>query len=80
VNLDSLWDILWKRQQISRPTTPSTCNWPAARESVGRLAGLEPGVLACGHGIPITGAGAAERLREFWEHFPTPARGRYVNG
>jgi glyoxylase-like metal-dependent hydrolase (beta-lactamase superfamily II) len=79
VNLDSLWDILRKRQEISRPPTPPTCNWPAARESVRTLAALNPSVLACGHGIPITGAGAAENLRKFSEHFPTPARGRYVN-
>jgi len=78
MDLDSFWAIVTKRQEISRPPAPITCNWKAARRSVEALAALEPRVLACGHGIPMTGSDTAQKLRAFSEHFPTPIRGRYV--
>lgn len=78
VNLDSLFAIVTKRQQISRPPTPSTIDWAAARESVQRLAALKPFTLACGHGTPMSGNQAALDFADFARKFPIPSRGRYV--
>jgi len=33
------------------------------------LARLEPLVLACGHGLPMSGTGTASALRAFADHF-----------
>jgi glyoxylase-like metal-dependent hydrolase (beta-lactamase superfamily II) len=78
VNLDSLWDILAKKQQLARPPAPFTCDWKAARQSVFSLAALDPVVVACGHGVPMTGADTPQLFRDFAANFPVPAHGRYV--
>ena len=78
VNVDSLWDILSGKQEISRPPAPVTCDWKAARRSVETLAALEPRVLACGHGVPMTGPDTARLLGDFAKKFPAPLRGKYV--
>ena len=54
-----LWGLLPGQQMISGPPRISTWNWAAATESVARLAGLEPRVLAPGHGTPMTTACSA---------------------
>ena len=64
-NARSLWGLLPGRQTISGPPRISTWNWAAATESVARLAGLEPQVLAPGHGTPMTTAATAAALRSF---------------
>lgn len=50
-------------------TTPVATTWSprAARESIERLARLEPTVLADGHGRPMTGDGTAEALSAYAE-------------
>jgi glyoxylase-like metal-dependent hydrolase (beta-lactamase superfamily II) len=78
VNLDSLLAIATKRQQISRPPTPITFDWDAARESVQRLAALKPFTFACGHGTPMSGNQAVLDFAEFARNFPVPSHGRYV--
>jgi glyoxylase-like metal-dependent hydrolase (beta-lactamase superfamily II) len=77
-NLDSLWDLLRGKQQLSRPPAPVTCDWKAARQSVVSLAALNPKVLACGHGVPMTGSDAPQLFQEFAKNFPVPAHGKYV--
>ena len=78
VNMDSFFAIVAKRQQVSRPPTPITCDWGAARESVQRLATLKPFTLACGHGTPMSGNQAALEFADFARNFPIPSHGRYV--
>lgn len=78
VNLDSGFAVVMKKQEISRPPTPVTCDWEAASESVRRLAGLKPCTLACGHGIPMSGVEVALEFAEFARNFPIPSHGRYV--
>ena len=63
-NARSLWGLLPGQQTISGPPRISTWNWAAATQSVARLAGLEPRVLAPGHGTPMATATAAA-LRSF---------------
>jgi glyoxylase-like metal-dependent hydrolase (beta-lactamase superfamily II) len=74
VHLNSLWGfLLWgfrrNKQRLSGPPWYTTWSWRAAKESVASLARLEPRVLACGHGLPMSGTGTAPELRAFADHF-----------
>jgi len=74
VNLNSLWGcLLWSlrlnKQKICGPPWYSTWNKRAAKESVATLAGLEPRIIASGHGVPMTGEGTSRELRTFADHF-----------
>jgi glyoxylase-like metal-dependent hydrolase (beta-lactamase superfamily II) len=74
VHLNSLWSFLrWgvrrNKQRLSGPPWYTTWNWRAAKKSVATLARLEPLVLACGHGLPMSGAGIAPELHAFADHF-----------
>jgi glyoxylase-like metal-dependent hydrolase (beta-lactamase superfamily II) len=60
-----LWSLRLNRQRVSGPPWYSTWNWRAAKESIAALAGLEPRVLASGHGVPMTGDRVARELRAF---------------
>jgi glyoxylase-like metal-dependent hydrolase (beta-lactamase superfamily II) len=82
-DLNSLWGfLLWSlrlnQQRVSGPPWYSTWRWLAAKESVAVLARLEPRVLACGHGIPMTGDRTARELRAFADHFSGPAAEKYA--
>lgn len=58
-----------------------TSDWDAAEQSVDRLAGLQPSVVACGHGLPVAGADALNGLEILSRNFyrtERPLRGRYV--
>jgi glyoxylase-like metal-dependent hydrolase (beta-lactamase superfamily II) len=74
VELNSLWGfLLWSlrlsKQKVSGPPWYSTWRWQTAKESVAILAGLEPRVLAAGHGAPMSGGAIARELRAFAERF-----------
>ena len=60
-----LWDLVLRRPRLSGPPTVVTCDWRDAAASVGVLAGLDPWVLATGHGTPLAGRHAAPALRGF---------------
>jgi glyoxylase-like metal-dependent hydrolase (beta-lactamase superfamily II) len=62
VNVNSARGFLAGPHQACGPPYISTWNWPAAGQSVCTLARLEPDVLACGHGRPVTGPRAAASL------------------
>lgn len=65
-------------RELRWPPAPLTTDWSAARRSVEHLAALRPKAIAAGHGLPITGEGAAAALERFSEQFAPPADGRYV--
>jgi glyoxylase-like metal-dependent hydrolase (beta-lactamase superfamily II) len=74
VNLNSLWGfLLWSlgrnKRRLSGPPWYTTWRWLAARKSVTTLARLGPRMLACGHGLPMSGTGTASALRAFADHF-----------
>jgi glyoxylase-like metal-dependent hydrolase (beta-lactamase superfamily II) len=78
VDLNSFWGfLLWglrlNKQRISGPPWYSTWNWRTAKESVMVLAGLEPRMLASGHGVPMSGDEIARELHAFADHFSGPA-------
>ena len=79
MDLDSWRTQLTHEQELSRPPTPFTPDWEAARASIEQLAGLEPQRIGAGHGPPLTGRGTARALRRFArEDFHPPGRGRYA--
>lgn len=57
--------LLRGSQGLSAPPWYTTCDRRAARASIQVIAGLEPSVLAGGHGRPLTGPGTAAAIREF---------------
>jgi len=65
VKLNSFWGTLLSTQGLSGPPWYTTWSRRAARESVERLAQLEPTVLAGGHGKPMTGTGTAAAVSAF---------------
>jgi glyoxylase-like metal-dependent hydrolase (beta-lactamase superfamily II) len=81
VNLNSAGDFLAGKHRVSGPPYISTWNWPAAKQSVAVLAGLEPSVLAGGHGCPMSGPETASKLRAFSDIFSQqPASSRSWKG
>ena len=76
MDLDSWAAQLTKPRAFDRPPAPFTPDWSATRASVHTLAGLEPAVVAAGHGLPITDR-AAERLRAYDGTVEVPVGGRY---
>jgi glyoxylase-like metal-dependent hydrolase (beta-lactamase superfamily II) len=78
MDLDSWPAYLTRRRGLNRPSPPFTSDWAINRVSIGKLADLEPTVVAAGHGLPISGEGVAENLRSFVESSTPPRRGRYV--
>ncbi len=77
-DLDSWFGLTTMHRVISRPPSPFTFNWDAARASVKALADLQPFVLASGHGEPMYGPRVADELSRFARTFTPPEHGRYV--
>lgn len=68
LKVNSPWGFLLHQSGLSGPPRYMSSNWQDAKESIATLAGLEPRVLATGHGMPMTGAGTARQLRAFANH------------
>jgi glyoxylase-like metal-dependent hydrolase (beta-lactamase superfamily II) len=77
VNMDSWSGLVTAKQRLSRPPTPYTCDWNAARSSVKQLASLRPNTVGCSHGIPISHSDLPERMQAFANKFRPPKNGRY---
>lgn len=77
-DFDSYVGTLTKKKKLARGGTPFNCDWDATRRSVEELAALAPRVVACGHGIPMSGPDVALQLNSFAADFSPPPHGRYV--
>ena len=78
---ESAFAVLTQRPEVHGPPAYYTQDWRASRESVERLAALEPAVLVTGHGRPMRGAAMLDALRTLARDFDrvaVPRRGRYV--
>lgn len=78
---ESALAALTQRPEMHGPPMYFTPDWQSARDSLGRLAALEPEVLATGHGRPMRGASMRadlRRLADNFEELAVPRRGRYV--
>jgi glyoxylase-like metal-dependent hydrolase (beta-lactamase superfamily II) len=60
---------LAQKPELHGPPAYFTMDWSAARESVQRLAGLNPSILAPGHGQPLSGAELPGELLKLAERF-----------
>ena len=58
-----------QRAELHGPPAYFTSDWDAARNSVQRLASLNPMIVAPGHGHPLRGATVPEELRELARNF-----------
>jgi glyoxylase-like metal-dependent hydrolase (beta-lactamase superfamily II) len=82
VRQDSLYKVFTQEVEISGPPRYFTTDWNAARESVRKLAALQPEVAVTGHGVPVSGEklreGLAKLAREF-DQIAVPDYGKYVH-
>ena len=79
---ESFLAVMTQRPELHGPPAYYTPDWDAARESVRRLAALNPAVIAPSHGRPISGPHATQSLHELAEAFDAVARpehGKYVD-
>ncbi len=78
---ESFMAVATQRPELHGPPAYYTMDWEAAGLSVGRLAGLEPTVAACGHGLPLVGPqldSALDYLATHFDDVARPVHGRYV--
>jgi glyoxylase-like metal-dependent hydrolase (beta-lactamase superfamily II) len=78
---ESFFAVATQRPELHGPPAYFTTDWDAARDSVRRLAALEPAFIAPGHGQPMAGPETTQALRELADRFDEIARpehGRYV--
>lgn len=78
VNQESVITLITLERELRQPPAPLTTDWVAARDSLRRLAELQPTVIAAGHGLPIKEGDVAGQMRQFAQTFSSPAHGRYV--
>jgi glyoxylase-like metal-dependent hydrolase (beta-lactamase superfamily II) len=78
---ESVIAVATQRHEIHGPPAYFTQDWRSAGESVGRLAALEPEILATGHGEPLAGSEMRRDLRALaarFENVEVPSLGRYA--
>jgi glyoxylase-like metal-dependent hydrolase (beta-lactamase superfamily II) len=81
VQQESVLAVATQRRDMHGPPAYFTQDWQSARESVGRIAALEPEVLATGHGVPLSGASMRRDLRALaarFDELEVPRFGRYA--
>ena len=76
---DSWKDMVARSPRVGGPPAPFTPDWDAARESVEKLADLDPYAVAPGHGQPVVGDHVARELHSLVVRFQPPGEGRYVD-
>lgn len=82
VQQDSLFNVISQKTNISGPPPSFTLNWIAAKNSVQKLAALNPSIAAPGHGKPVMGAELAEGLAKLsarFDEIAKPDHGRFVD-
>ncbi|WP_096200448.1 MBL fold metallo-hydrolase [Bacillus sp. FJAT-45350] len=82
VKQEYLYKVLTQEQEISGPPRYLTPDWVAARESVRRLAELNPSIAVTGHGLPMAGQELTTNLDKLVNNFDEiaiPDYGKYVD-
>ena len=82
VKQEYLYRVMTQEQEISGPPRYLTTDWKAAKESVEKLANLNPSVAVTGHGLPMAGEELTENLEKLVRDFDTIAKpdyGKYIN-
>jgi glyoxylase-like metal-dependent hydrolase (beta-lactamase superfamily II) len=81
VHQESVLAVALQRREVHGPPAYFTSDWQSAGESAGRLAALQPDLLAAGHGEPLRGTEMRAALRNLaarFEHDQIPSVGRYA--
>jgi glyoxylase-like metal-dependent hydrolase (beta-lactamase superfamily II) len=79
---ESFLAVATQKPELHGPPTYFTTDWDAARDSVRRLAALEPAFVAPGHGQPMAGSDTTRALHELAQRFDEvarPEKGKYVS-
>lgn len=82
VRQDKLYKVMTQEQEISGPPRYLTPDWDASKQSVEKLAALQPKVAVTGHGLPMSGEQLADSLAYLVENFTqiaVPDYGAYVD-
>lgn len=79
-NQESAIAVMLQTRKLHGPPKYFTYNWSSSERSVKLLAGLEPSIVATGHGIPMEGDDMRQALHDLADHFDkaVPSSGRYV--
>lgn len=78
---ESAYAVATQRPELHGPPMYYTTDWTQAKESVARLAALQPELAITGHGRALRGPvmrAALQTLAREFERVAVPARGRYV--
>lgn len=79
---ESFFAVATQRPELHGPPSYYTTDWDAARDSVRRLAALEPAFIAPSHGQPMSGDATTRGLSELAARFDEvarPEKGKYVD-
>lgn len=79
---ESFFAVATQRPELHGPPMYYTTDWAAARQSVERLAALEPVFIAASHGQPMAGTETTMALQELavrFEEVAVPEKGKYVS-
>jgi glyoxylase-like metal-dependent hydrolase (beta-lactamase superfamily II) len=79
---ESLYAVARQKPEIHGPPMYYTPDWDRSRDSVRRLADLDPDLVVTGHGPAMQGAEMLEALHELADNFDElaiPEHGRYVH-
>lgn len=82
VEQESLYKVLTQKKEINGPPRYLTTDWQAAKESVEKVAALQPEVAVTGHGHPVSGEELKEGLNKLVEEFDevaVPDYGRFTH-
>lgn len=82
VRQDKLYKVMTQEQEISGPPRYLTPDWDASKQSLEKLAALQPKVAVTGHGLPMSGEQLADSLAYLVENFTqiaVPDYGAYVD-
>jgi hypothetical protein len=78
---ESAYAVAMQRPEMHGPPMYYTVEWDKARDSVARLAELEPELVISGHGVPMRGLemrSALHRLARDFDKIAVPRNGRYL--
>jgi glyoxylase-like metal-dependent hydrolase (beta-lactamase superfamily II) len=79
---ESVYAAATQEPELHGPPMYFTPDWPSAKDSVRRLAALEPELVVTGHGRAMRGSGmrdALHRLARDFDVLAVPKHGRYAD-
>lgn len=83
VRQDSMYRVMMQKKELNGPPVYLTTDWNAARESVKKLAELQPVLAITGHGPAVKGKdflSDLEKLASNFDQLAVPEHGKYVDG